>query len=214
MANFGELALILGDLHIPERASAIPEKFKRMLVPNKMQHVLCTGNLGREQFNELCALAPNVHIVRGDYDNDETLTFPEVRVVPVGEFKVGLIHGHQLLPSASSMDAKKRMRRKLNVDILVSGHTGGNEVVQEDGYYYINPGSITGAYSAINQDVTPSFVLLALQGSKLICYVYEMSDEGDVEVSKTEFTKPVQATTGGTPLGGGNNPELLQSLLA
>ena len=29
MANFGELVLIIGDLHIPERASAIPEKFKR-----------------------------------------------------------------------------------------------------------------------------------------------------------------------------------------
>jgi len=214
MANFGELALILGELHIPERASAIPEKFKRMLVPNKMQYVLCTGNIGREQFNELCALAPNVHSVRGDFDNDETLTFPEVKVVQVGEFRIGLIHGHQLLPSASSMDAKKRMRRKLNVDILVSGHTGKNEVVQEDGYYYINPGSITGAYSAITPDATPSFILLALQGSKLICYVYEMSKEGDVDVSKTEFAKRVQAAAGGTPLGVSNNPELLQSLLA
>jgi hypothetical protein len=29
MANFGELVLVLGDLHIPERSNAIPEKFKR-----------------------------------------------------------------------------------------------------------------------------------------------------------------------------------------
>lgn len=43
MAEFGELVLVLGDMHIPHRAAAIPEKFKRMLVPNKMQHVLCTG---------------------------------------------------------------------------------------------------------------------------------------------------------------------------
>lgn len=214
MASFGELVLVLGDLHIPERANAIPEKFKRMLVPNKMQHVICTGNVGREQFNEFCALAPNVHVVRGDFDNDETLPFPEVQVVQVGEFRIGLIHGHQLLPSASSQDAKSRMRRKLDVDILVSGHTHQNEVVLEDGYYHINPGSITGAYSAITPDVTPSFVLLAVQGKKLVCYVYEMSKEGEVEVSKTEFTKPVQATPNGTSAGAGNNPELLQSLLA
>lgn len=43
--DFGELALVVGDCHIPHRASGIPEKFKRMLVPSKMQHVLCTGNL-------------------------------------------------------------------------------------------------------------------------------------------------------------------------
>ena len=32
MANFGDLVLVLGDLHIPERATAIPEKFKRLVL--------------------------------------------------------------------------------------------------------------------------------------------------------------------------------------
>ena len=36
-SDFGELALVLGDFHIPHRAAGIPEKFQRMLVPNKMQ---------------------------------------------------------------------------------------------------------------------------------------------------------------------------------
>lgn len=36
--------------------------------------------------------------------------------------------------------------------------------------------------------VIPSFILLAVQGSKVVCYVYELI-EGEVEVSKTEFTK-------------------------
>ena len=53
-SDFGELALVLGDFHIPHRAATIPEKFQRMLVPNKMQHVLCTGNLvTKEQYDEL-----------------------------------------------------------------------------------------------------------------------------------------------------------------
>jgi hypothetical protein len=52
-------------------------------------------------------------------------------------------------------------------------------------------GSITGAYSPlqINGSVTPSFVLLAVQANKLICYVYELINDA-VEVSKTEFIKP------------------------
>lgn len=39
------LVLALGDLHIPHRAPDLPEKFKSMLVPGKIQHIICTGNL-------------------------------------------------------------------------------------------------------------------------------------------------------------------------
>lgn len=39
------LVLVLGDLHIPHRASTLPSKFKKLLVPGRIQHILCTGNL-------------------------------------------------------------------------------------------------------------------------------------------------------------------------
>jgi vacuolar protein sorting-associated protein 29 len=40
-------------------------------VPNKMAHVLCTGNLvTREQADYLKTLASRVSIVRGDMDSD------------------------------------------------------------------------------------------------------------------------------------------------
>jgi vacuolar protein sorting-associated protein 29 len=96
MGDFGELALVIGDFHIPHRATSIPEKFQRMLVPNKMQHVLCTGNLSKEQHDELRSLAPNVHVVRGSFDDNSS--FPDTKVVQIGQFKVGLISGHQVLP--------------------------------------------------------------------------------------------------------------------
>lgn len=197
MANFGELVLILGDLHIPNREAEIPEKFKRMLVPNKMQHVICTGNVGsKEQYEELRGLAPNVHVVSGDAEyysssgsnsDASLLAFPETRVVQVGDFRIGLIHGHQIVPWGDHL-ALGMIRRKLNVDILISGHTHQNEVVEHEGFYHINPGSITGAFSPSMNQVIPSFILLAVQGSKVVCYVYELI-EGEVEVSKTEFTK-------------------------
>ena len=81
------------------------------------------------------------------------------------------------------------MRRKLNVGVLISGHTHQNEVVEHDGHYHINPGSITGAFSeCASNKVAPSFALLAVQGSKVICYVYELIND-EVEVFKTEFSK-------------------------
>ncbi|KAJ6814929.1 putative vacuolar protein sorting-associated protein 29 [Iris pallida] len=39
------LVLALGDLHIPHRAADLPTKFNSMLVPGKIQHIVCTGNL-------------------------------------------------------------------------------------------------------------------------------------------------------------------------
>jgi vacuolar protein sorting-associated protein 29 len=139
MANFGELVLVLGDLHIPTRASKIPAAFKRMLVPNKMQHVICCGNLSVDDYEELRALSPNLHVVAGEYDDGSTgLIFPESRVIQIGSFRIGIIHGHQILPW-NSPEALARMRRKMNVDVLISGHTHKNEVTVQDGVYHINP---------------------------------------------------------------------------
>lgn len=212
MAGFGELVLVLGDLHIPDRVNAIPESFKKMLVPNKMQHVICTGNCSKEQFKELSSLSPNVHAVRGDYDDDSALTLPETQIVQVGEFRIGLIHGHQLLPSSLSSDAKERMRRKMDVDVFISGHTHKNMcTTDDDGFFYIDPGSITGAFSAADPDVTPSFVLLAVQETKLVTYVYELIN-GEVDVTKTEYKKPNPPDMVAQTQG--NKPGLLQSLLA
>lgn len=192
MASFGELVLIIGDHHISNRANLIPEKFQRMLVPNKMQHVICTGNVGsKEQYEELRQLAPNVHIVSGSENSDDgqssQMAFPAMRVVQVGEFRIGLIHGHQVLPWGDHV-ALASVRRKLDVDILVSGHTHKSEIVEHEGRYHINPGSITGAYSPLQENVIPSFILLAVQGGNVVCYVYELID-GELEVSKTEFSK-------------------------
>jgi vacuolar protein sorting-associated protein 29 len=103
-----------------------------------MQHVICTGNISTEMYEELRTLAPNVHIVAGDFDTTE-MVFPETRVVQVGAFRIGVVHGHQVLPW-KNQDAAARMRRKLNVDILISGHTHQNEVtLLDESYYHINP---------------------------------------------------------------------------
>lgn len=84
--------------------------------------------------------------------------------------------------------ALAQVQRQLDVDILVSGHTHQNEVSEHDGKWFINPGSVTGSYSALDSDITPSFILLAVQGNKVVTYVYELKND-KVEVSKSEFQK-------------------------
>ncbi|XP_031193632.1 vacuolar protein sorting-associated protein 29 isoform X1 [Mastomys coucha] len=70
------LVLVLGDLHIPHRCNSLPAKFKKLLVPGKIQHILCTGNLcTKESYDYLKTLAGDVHIVRGDFD-EVPFSFP------------------------------------------------------------------------------------------------------------------------------------------
>ncbi len=184
--SYGELVLVLGDLHMPHRAASIHEKFGKMLVPNKMQHVICTGNLcTREQHDFLRTLAPSVHIVRGDMD--EVSGLPEDKVVTIGQFKIGICHGHQIVPWGDN-ESLAILARKLDVDILVTGHTHVNATNEYEGRWFINPGSITGSYCGYTPVVKPSFICMSIQGNKVTNYVYELNGN-DVEVHKTQFTK-------------------------
>ncbi len=62
--------------------------------------------------------------------------------------------------------------------MLISGHTHMNSITQYDGKYYINPGSVTGAYSPINNEAVPSFILIAIQGDDIVAFIYELVKKG------------------------------------
>lgn len=73
--EYGVLALVLGDFHVPHRTGEVPAKYKEILTPNQFAYVLCTGNpishvgnLGSREIQDwIKTLAPQVHIVRGDF---------------------------------------------------------------------------------------------------------------------------------------------------
>lgn len=186
MSQFGELVLFIGDLHIPQRAVDLPDKFKELLVPGKVQHVLCTGNVGnREHTDWLKSLAGNVHIVRGDFD--EGVLLPEQKCITVGDWKIGVVHGHQVIPWGDN-EALSNYQRMLDCDILVSGHTHKASVETKDGKHFFNPGSATGAYSPINPSSNPSFIIIALQGREATSFLYELVDE-NVSVTKGQISR-------------------------
>jgi hypothetical protein len=63
------LVLVIGDLLIPHRTHDLPSKFKKLLVPGKIQQILCTGNVcDRETYEYLRTVSPDVYVVKGDYD--------------------------------------------------------------------------------------------------------------------------------------------------
>ena len=84
------LVLVIGDMHIPHRGADLPKKFKALLQPGKIQHVLCTGNVvDKLTYDYLRTLASDVHVVRGDFDDGTFLPnvadgLPETKTVKMG----------------------------------------------------------------------------------------------------------------------------------
>ena len=77
----------------------------------------------------------------------------------IGQFDIGLTHGHQVVPWGNS-EALQCLQRRLNCDITITGHTHTFSAYEVEGKLFINPGSATGAWNPmLDEDVrsqTPS----------------------------------------------------------
>ncbi|RUO96039.1 vacuolar protein sorting-associated protein 29-like protein [Jimgerdemannia flammicorona] len=219
------LVLVIGDLHIPHRVHDLPLKFKKLLVPGKIQQILSTGNItDKETYDYLRTIAGDIHVVRGDYDEVgsplPTITTPPFlsflpfspihapppptptqypswplsKIVTHGAIRVGVLHGHQVVPWGD-VESLSIVARQMDVDVLLTGHTHRFEAFENEGKFFINPGSATGAYSGIpgTGDVIPSFVLMDIQGNVVVTYVYQLVDN-EVKVEKVEFKKSYAAS--------------------
>jgi len=61
-----------------------------------------------------------------------------------------LIHGHQIVPWGDK-ETLTMLQRQLDVDVLIHGHTHEFEAFEVNNKYFINPGSVTGAFNALKQ---------------------------------------------------------------
>ena len=182
-----ELVLVVGDMFLPQRSPDINEQFKSILTPNKVQHVLCLGNIGnQETYDWLKSLSKDFHIVKGDFDQED---IPEKKTIQIGDFNIGLIHGHQVLPWGD-INSLGMIQREMGCDILISGHTHKTNVLVKDNILYINPGSFTGAFSPLIEDTIPSFILMVLTGDEAIVYLYTLNDRNKkFQVNKYDYKK-------------------------
>jgi len=155
----------------------------------------------------LRTVAQDVHVVRGDWDDDSRL--PLSLTVTHSPLRIGVIHGHLSVPTGEH-DALSAVARQMDVDVLISGHTHKFETFESQGRFFINPGSATGAWIGDSaSEETPSFALMDVQGAVLVTYVYRLVDN-EVKVEKIEWRKPSPAdrqqmngpaATAGSPVG-------------
>ncbi|KAF2166842.1 hypothetical protein M409DRAFT_66400 [Zasmidium cellare ATCC 36951] len=169
------LVLVLGDLFIPDRAIDIPQKFKKLLTPGKIGQILCLGNLTSPSvYAFLRTLAPDLQLVKGDFDIPLTTTAPAApfqqgqqpqstaaeatfpiptalsKVVTHGSLRIGFTHGDSIIPPGDP-DALLIAARQMDVDVLCWGGTCKFEAYEMEGKFFVNPGSATGAVSWLDE---------------------------------------------------------------
>ena len=183
-----ELVLVLSDILIPLKSPSIDSQFKSILLPNKINHLLCLGNIGNQDtLYWLQSLSPDVHIIKGDYDIHQN--YPEKKVIQIGSFRLGMIHGHQILPPGN-MDALSGIQSELDCDILLSGFTYKYGINIKENKLFMNPGSITGGLSPLMEDTYPSFILMAITDDEMTIYSYMLTDKNEkFQVGQMEYKK-------------------------
>lgn len=173
------------------------------------------GNLtDRETYEHLRQIAPDLQMVKGDYDVDSP-NLPLSKIVNHGSLRIGFTHGHTVIPPGDA-DALLIAARQMDVDVLLWGGTHRFEAFEMEGRFFVNPGSATGAMSSgywpEGEEPTPSFCLMdvstsyetthamriqlivrQIQGDVLVLYVYQLKTDADgvenVSVEKVSYRK-------------------------
>ncbi|KAL1883096.1 hypothetical protein VTK73DRAFT_10022 [Phialemonium thermophilum] len=196
------LILVIGDLHIPDRALDLPAKFKKLLAPGKIGQTLCLGNLtDKRTYEYLRTISPDLKIVKGRFDVEAT-SLPLTQVVTHGSIRIGFLEGFTLV--STEPDLLLAEASKLDVDVLCWGGTHKFECFEYMDKFFVNPGSATGAFtmgwSKEGEEAFPSFCLMDVQGISLTLYVYQLRKDNNgvenVAVEKVTYTKPVAPTSG------------------
>jgi vacuolar protein sorting-associated protein 29 len=143
----------------------LAKQFKKLLTPGKIGQILCLGNLtDRATYDWLRGIAPDLHIVKGDFDCDPSSSSLALsKVVTHGSLRIGFTHGHTIIPPGDG-DSLLIAARQMDVDVLLVGGSHRFEAYEMEGKFFVSPGSATGAFSTgwwpDGEEPVPSFVLM------------------------------------------------------
>lgn len=138
-------------------------QFKKLLTPGKIGQTLCLGNLtDKPTYDYLRSIAPDLKIAKGRFDT-EAATLPLSQVVTHGSLRIGFLEGFTIV-APMEMDLMLAEANKLDVDVLCYGGTHRFDAFEYENKFFVNPGSVTGAFSTgwveEGEEMVPSFCLM------------------------------------------------------
>ncbi|WP_297501201.1 metallophosphoesterase [Thermococcus sp.] len=136
------LIAVTSDTHYGDKTDNLPSLLLEELRRRKPELILHAGDVTSSELLEVLeGMAPTI-AVRG---NADYLKLPKEEIVDAGDFRIGLIHGHQFFSLNAQFLTLKAL--DMGVDVLVFGHT---HRFYHDSYFLhgqrvvlLNPGSPT-----------------------------------------------------------------------
>jgi putative phosphoesterase len=158
--------IVISDTHIPVAGDKLPDGLIKEL--KGADFILHAGDLLElSVLDELKKFAP-CEAVSGNMDYPQVRrVLPEKKVLEIGGFKIGLIHGQGAPQTLVDFVQDKFADEKL--DCIIYGHAHKPSIVTKGGIIYFNPGSPTDHIYApynsfgilqITDKLTPSIIRL------------------------------------------------------
>lgn len=130
---------VISDTHMPRRGRSLPEALQHGL--EGVDLILHAGDLVDPSVLEMLEQIAPVAAVCGNSDPlSVRMLLPERRVLQLGRFRVGLIHGHQGIGNSTPERARRAFT---DVDAVVFGHSHIPYCEMKEGVLLFNPGSPT-----------------------------------------------------------------------
>jgi putative phosphoesterase len=133
------IVAVISDTHMPRGNRRLPDACVERL--RGADAILHAGDLMElSVLQELQALGPPVHAIRGNVDSHELIArLPLQRTVALGEVRIGMLHD-----TGPAQGRLQRMRRRFpDVDGVVFGHSHIPLHEEHEGFQIFNPGSPT-----------------------------------------------------------------------
>lgn len=179
------IILVLGDFHIPTRASKIPSKINELIRGRRFDLILSTGDFtDRGVLNELMKIGP----VRWVVGNMDYLSGPTELRLEIGKFKFGLFHGTGIYPRGD-LEKLFKKAKEMNVNVLVTGHTHAQSINLYRGVLILNPGSVTGVPGGGPASLKPSLMILEVEENKLKVLGFEVNSRLRVNEKRFELVE-------------------------
>jgi putative phosphoesterase len=192
--------LIIGDSHVPKRASGIPKqiqiKLKELTKSGLFEYTFFTGDeiIYPEFMESLNSITiRDVLRVIGNmdyyYGNADAPIYQKLKIDFYNKeyLIIGLTHGAQIKPRGDRTQLEQFASEKNN-NILISGHTHKEEVfLTKTGILLLNPGSVTGAWSFVASRI-PSFIVLKIdkETKNLEIFLFQL-DKKSEKIDEVKF---------------------------
>lgn len=134
---------VISDTHVPSTVKTLPPVIFDIF--KDVDLILHAGDIVEPSvLDELRAIAP-VEAVAGNMDTHELgRALPAKKIVQIGKFRVGMIHGKFRLD-----EQLEKIRKEFDdVDLIVYGHSHTPFWGKVNGTLFLNPGSPTDTYHA------------------------------------------------------------------